>query len=43
MPRIPAVSKLGHELNEATFLNAKAAEAFADVRKGKPLSAFLCE
>jgi len=27
------VSKLGHALNEWTFLNAKGAEAFAKVRK----------
>jgi hypothetical protein len=37
-----SVSRLGHELKEATF-NAKDAEAFAKVRKGKPFSAFLCE
>jgi len=38
-----SVSELGHELNEATSLNAKDAEAFAKVRKGKLFSAFLCE
>ena len=33
------MSKLGHELNEGTFLNAEDAEALAEARKGQSSSA----